>query len=72
MAFVVQEFLVQARVSVKPVSADLHISALAAHARYGKGVSPARLNMGDCFSYAKQAGGALLYKGNDFAQTDLA
>jgi ribonuclease VapC len=35
---------------------------------------PARLNLGDCFAYAaaKQHGVALLYKGEDFAQTDLA
>jgi ribonuclease VapC len=43
--------------------------------RYGKGTGhPARLNLGDCVSYAmaKKAGVPLLYKGNDFAQTDLA
>ena len=40
---------------------------------YGKGRHPAGLNMGDCNSYAtaKVAGAALLYKGNDFALTDL-
>lgn len=47
----------------------------AAYARYGKGTGhPAQLNMGDCFSYAmaKAAGVPLLYKGDDFAFTDLA
>jgi ribonuclease VapC len=41
--------------------------------RYGKGRHPARLNFGDCFSYAlaKQTGEPLLYKGNDFSQTDI-
>jgi len=41
--------------------------------RYGKGRHPAALNMGDCNSYAvaKVAGVPLLYKGNDFALTDL-
>lgn len=42
--------------------------------RYGRAVgSPAALNFGDCFAYAcaKEHGAALLYKGNDFAQTDL-
>jgi ribonuclease VapC len=41
--------------------------------RYGKGIHPARLNMGDCFSYAlaKSFGQPLLYKGNDFSQTDV-
>ena len=34
---------------------------------------PARLNFGDCLSYAcaKAHGAALLFKGDDFAQTDL-
>lgn len=48
--------------------------ALDAYNRYGKGQHPARLNMGDCFAYAcaKTNDARLLYKGNDFAQTDLA
>ena len=47
--------------------------ALDAHARFGKGVHPARLNMGDCFSYAcaKVHGAPLLYKGEDFALTGI-
>ncbi len=34
---------------------------------------PARLNMGDCFAYAlaKQKDMPLLFKGNDFAATDV-
>ncbi len=49
-------------------------AAIEAHARYGKGVHPARLNMGDCFAYAcaKTNDARLLYKGDDFSQTDLA
>jgi ribonuclease VapC len=49
--------------------------AIDAHARFGKGSRhPARLNLGDCFAYAmaKQHGVPLLYKGDDFSQTDLA
>jgi ribonuclease VapC len=40
---------------------------------YGKGRHPARLNFGDCFSYAlaKVTGEPLLFKGNDFNQTDV-
>jgi ribonuclease VapC len=40
---------------------------------YGKGRHPAGLNFGDCFSYAlaKSAGQSLLFKGNDFARTDV-
>ncbi|NNM70922.1 type II toxin-antitoxin system VapC family toxin [Enterovirga aerilata] len=50
------------------------IGALEAFARYSKGRHPAKLNMGDCFSYAvaKLRGTRLLYKGDDFSQTDLA
>ena len=47
--------------------------ALDAFARYGKGQHPARLNLGDLFSYAlaKQLGEPLLFKGGDFAVTDI-
>lgn len=47
--------------------------ALDAYARFGKGQHPARLNMGDCFAYAcaKANGVPLLFKGNDFSQTDI-
>lgn len=40
---------------------------------YGKGRHPAGLNLGDCFSYAlaKATGEPLLFKGNDFPQTDI-
>jgi ribonuclease VapC len=40
---------------------------------FGKGRHPAKLNMGDCFSYAlaKATGQPLLFKGNDFSQTDI-
>ncbi|MCB1489800.1 MAG: type II toxin-antitoxin system VapC family toxin [Bauldia sp.] len=47
----------------------------ARHARltYGIGNHPARLNFGDCFAYAlaKETGEALLFKGGDFALTDV-
>ena len=49
--------------------------ALDAHQFYGKGSGhPAHLNMGDCFAYAcaKAHNARLLYKGDDFAKTDLA
>lgn len=47
--------------------------ALSAFSRFGKGVHPAKLNMGDCFAYAcaKVHGVPLLYKGGDFALTDI-
>lgn len=41
--------------------------------QFGKGRHPAGLNYGDCFSYAlaKVTGEPLLFKGNDFSQTDI-
>ena len=49
-------------------------AAAEAYARWGKGVHPARLNLGDCFAYAlaRERGLPLLYVGADFAQTDVA
>ena len=42
--------------------------------RYGKGRHRAGLNLGDCCAYAlsRHAGEPLLFKGDDFAQTDVA
>lgn len=47
--------------------------ATQAYAEFGKGRHPAALNMGDCFAYAcaKANRAALLFKGNDFAKTDI-
>lgn len=47
--------------------------ALYAFEHYGKGRNPASLNFGDCFAYAlsKTSGQPLLFKGNDFIQTDV-
>jgi ribonuclease VapC len=74
-ADLVDAFLDQLDVRVDAVPVDLYESIMQAAARYGKGTGhPARLNFGDCFSYAmaKRAGVPLLYKGNDFSKTDLA
>ena len=40
---------------------------------YGRGRHPAKLNSGDCMAYgvAKAEGEPLLFKGKDFAQTDV-
>ncbi len=71
----VSAFLDDAQIIVAPIPQQAGSLAAEAHARYGKGSGhPARLNLGDCFAYAmaKQHGVPLLYKGDDFAQTDLA
>ncbi len=66
-------FLAAAGARIVPIGAEEGRIALEAHARFGKGVHPARLNMGDCFSYAcaKVHGVPLLYKGEDFSLTDI-
>lgn len=48
-------------------------AAMDAFLRYGKGRHPARLNFGDCMSYAvaSLAGLPLLYTGSDFSKTDI-
>ena len=47
--------------------------AIDAFRRFGRGRHKASLNMGDCFSYAlaKALDVPLLFKGDDFARTDL-
>jgi ribonuclease VapC len=47
--------------------------ARVAYRTYGKGNHPAGLNFGDCFSFAlaKATNEPLLFKGDDFAQTDI-
>jgi len=57
------------------VREDLELGgpALEAYLRFGKGRDPAGLNLADCFAYAlaKHLDVPLLYKGDDFARTDI-
>lgn len=48
--------------------------AAVAYEKFGKGRHPAALNMGDCFAYAcaRANGAKLLFKGDDFAKTDIS
>ncbi len=66
-------FLSKASISVLPVDVDQGYLARQAFRQYGKGRHPAGLNFGGCFSYAlaKSLGQPLLFKGNDFSQTDI-
>lgn len=63
----------RAGISTVPVDAEQVELARRAWRRYGKGRHRADLNFGDCFAYALAAatGEALLFKGEDFAATDL-
>ena len=56
--------------SVTPGQAEI---ARAAYRDFGKGRHKARLNFGDCFAYAlaKEMDEPLLFKGKDFAYTDV-
>jgi len=64
------------KADVEVVAVDAEQAELARHAfrTFGKGRHAAGLNYGDCFSYAlsQSSGEPLLFKGGDFAQTDVA
>jgi ribonuclease VapC len=66
-------WLYKAGVEIVAVDADQIAVARLGWRRFGKGRHPAGLNYGDCFSYAlaKTRGEPLLFKGDDFACTDI-
>ncbi|MGL5859494.1 MAG: type II toxin-antitoxin system VapC family toxin [Angustibacter sp.] len=70
---VLERFLAVAEVVVVPFGDGHWREALGAFVRYGRGRHPARLNLGDCFSYAtaRLAAQPLLCIGDDFPRTDL-
>lgn len=69
----VRGLLALADVTIHPFTEQTARAATDAYARFGKGVHPAELNLMDCAAYAlaKSMSLPLLYKGNDFAQTDV-
>jgi ribonuclease VapC len=71
---IVETIVQRLKIHVVPVDEHQMRLAHAAWRKYGKGRNPAQLNMGDCFAYAlaQQIGEPLLYKGKDFAKTDIA
>lgn len=70
----VGQFLVQSQAEVIPINIMIGQDALRAFERFGRGQHPAQLNMGDCFAYAcaRALDVPLLFKGDDFGQTDIA
>jgi len=67
------QFIADVGLEVEPVTlSQVHV-ARRAYRAWGKGNHPAALNFGDCFAYAlaKTAELPLLYKGDDFPQTDI-
>jgi ribonuclease VapC len=67
-------FIRRAGITIEPVTEEQAHIARQAFTDFGKGRHPAGLNYGDCFSYAlsKATGEPLLFKGKDFAKTDLS
>lgn len=67
------QFLDATGVILTPLDERQLILAGEALERFGRGRHPAGLNFGDCFSYAlaRSLGEPLLFKGNDFARTDV-
>ena len=67
-------FTTNLEVAVVPVDREQAEIARIAYRMFGRGSGhPARLNFGDCFSYAlaKVTGETLLVKGSDFFHTDV-
>lgn len=70
----VRGLLERAEVTIYPFDDQQARDATEAYARFGKGTHPAELNLMDCAAYAlaRSRGLPLLYKGDDFARTDVA
>lgn len=69
------DLLQEAEIAIEPVDAEQARLAREAYRDYGKASGhPARLNFGDCFSYAlaRSRREPLLFKGEDFTHTDIA
>jgi ribonuclease VapC len=66
-------FLRAASIVVEPVTLQQGALARQAYYDFGRGRHRARLNLGDCFAYAlaKAMDEALLFKGEDFVNTDV-
>lgn len=69
------DFIREAVFTIEEVTVDQAKIAREAYRDYGKGSGhPAKLNFGDCFSYAlaKSMSEPILFKGREFEYTDLA
>lgn len=68
-----EAFFCGVRIVVEPVSLQQGVLARQGFFNFGRGRHRARLNFGDCFSYAlaKALDEPLLFKGNDFLLTDV-
>jgi len=68
-----EELLTSSGITIAPFDATQAALAFSAYRRYGKGNHPAKLNFADCAAYALAKGldKPLLFKGDDFARTDV-
>jgi ribonuclease VapC len=66
-------FVQHAGIELVPVDLEQAQLARRGFSRFGRGRHPAGLNYGDCFAYALAVvrGEPLLFKGDDFAHTDV-
>lgn len=73
MRTVLERVVTEYELSVIPFEREHYVVAVEAFRQFGKGRHPARLNFGDCLTYAvaRVAGAPLLCVGEDFARTDL-
>jgi ribonuclease VapC len=73
LRLMLDDFLEDFRIQIEPVTVEQAHIASQAFRSFGKGMNPAGLNFGDCFTYAlaKEKREPLLFKGNDFSRTDL-
>ncbi len=69
----VEALMADAAIEAVPFTAGQAALAREGWRRFGKGCHPAGLNLGDCFAYAlaRERGEPLLFKGEDFARTDV-
>jgi ribonuclease VapC len=67
------DFFRVSRIAIETVTPKQAELARQAYRDFGKGRRKAGLNFGDCFAYAlaKEMDEPLLFKGNDFARTDV-
>jgi ribonuclease VapC len=70
----IEAFFRRTGIVIEPVTVEHGHLARQAFLDFGKGRHKAGLNFGDCFAYAlaKATGEPLLFKGDDFARTDVS
>ena len=70
---ILARFIQETHLEIIPFGEEHYCMCVDAYQKYGKGNHPARLNFGDCLTYAiaKLSNLPLLFVGDDFSKTDL-